>query len=432
MNTQNPITGRPAGQSSEGGEGGQPPLEHKKQSASPKMGKTPPPKKGNDARKQSAPPVPSARVRKRHTIMALSFLVLVAIPIGVSAWYLWAQAKDRYVSFAGFSVRTEEIGSAFELLGGVAEVSGSSSKDTDILFKFIQSPELVARVDERLDLRALWAKADPAEDPVFAYHPPGTIEDMTDYWKRVVGVYSDNGTGLIDLEVQAFTPEDAQTIAEAIYEESSTMINRLSAIARADSTRYAREELDQAEERLKKAREALTRFRNENQIVDPSASIQSQMGILSSLQEQLAQTLIDLDLFRQTASGDDPRIIQAERRVAAIEERIEEERRKLGMGAHPEGKINSSAFADLMGEYERLSVDLEFAQNSYTAALSTYDSAVAEARRQSRYLAAHVSPTLPQAPIYPRRATLLGLVSLFLLLGWATLVLIGYSLRDRR
>ncbi len=379
------------------------------------------------------PPVPRAGWRLRHMLALLSFVLMVAIPTALAGWYLWNRATDRYVSLVGFSVRTEEISSAFELLGGVAELSGSSSSDTDILYRFIQSPELVSRVDGQIDLRALWAKADPARDPVYAYHPPGTIEDMTEYWNRMIRVFSDSGTGLIDLEVQAFAPTDTRRLAEIIYAESSQMINALSDIARDDATAYAAQELDQAVERLKDARTAMTAFRNRNQIVDPNASIQSQMGILSSLQTELAQTLIDLDVLRQGTSAGDPRVTQAERRVEVIEVRIEEERRKMGIGGDgAEAEAGGTAFATMVGDYERLLVDLEFAEQSYTAALAGYDSALAEARRQSRYLAAHISPTLPEAATEPRRVTLLLLVAIFAFLAWTMAVLIGYSLRDRR
>jgi len=398
--------------------------------------------------------VPAARPRLRHWLALGSFLLLVVLPLLLSAWYLWARAHDRYVSYVGFSVRTEEIGSALELLGGVAEFSGSSSSDTDILYKFIQSPELVRRVNAQIDLREIWSRpgrfwTNGAHDPVFAYNPAGalpslfgaesrppggTIEDLTDHWGRMVKVYSDSGTGLIDLEVQAFTAEEARTIARIVYDESADMINRLSAIARADATAYAREELNKAVERLKRARQAMTRFRNETQIVDPSASIQGQMGILSSLQSELAQTFIDLDILRQTARENDPRITQMERRVRVIEERIEAERRKLGIG-EGQGNLqtrNESAFANLVGEYESLAVDLKFAEESYTAAQAAYDTAVAEAQRKSRYLAAHVSPTLPEAATRPDRLALLGLVALFVFLAWAILVLAVYALQDRR
>lgn len=380
--------------------------------------------------------VGAARLHARHGLVIASFVAVVVLPILLSAWYLWARAEDRYASFAGFSIRTEEIGSALELLGGVAEMTGSSSSDTDILYKYIQSQELVAKVDAELDLRSMWSRPgwnwlDSEDDPVFAYHPPGTIEDLTDYWGRMVNVYSDSGSGLIDLEVQAFSPEDAHAIAQMIYDESSAMINRLSTIAREDATRYARDELDRAVDRLKSAREATTRFRNESQIVDPTASVQSQMGILSSLQGQLAQTLIEIDILEQTSSETDPRLTQLERRSEVIEARIEAERGKLGIG-NAEAGSPGGAFADLMGEYERVIVDQEFAEQSYTAALAAYDSALAEAQRQTRYLAAHVEPTQAERSRFPDRMHLLLITSAFCVLGWAMLVLLGYSIRDRR
>lgn len=374
--------------------------------------------------------VPRGRARPRHWIVLISFCLLVALPSCVTAWYLWTRAADRYTSTVGFSIRTEEIGSAIELLGGVAELSGSSTSDTEILYQFIQSQVLVRTVDQALDLRDLWAKGDPQTDPVFTYHPPGTIEDLVAYWRRMVKVYNDD-TGLLELHVQAFTPEDARAIAQMIYDESSQMINRLSAIARDDATRYARDELDRSVERLKSARTALTRFRNRTQIVDPSASVQSQMGLLSSLQLQLAQSLIDLDILRQTTRSGDPRIEKYERRVGVIENRIRHEREKLGLGADQQNP-QTNPFADLVGEYERLAVDREFAEQSYTAALAAYDAAQAEARRQSRYLAAHIAPTLAESSEHPRRWTLQLLVTMFAFLTWAIAVLAAYAIRDRR
>ncbi|MGR3608785.1 MAG: capsule biosynthesis protein [Sulfitobacter sp.] len=410
------------------------------------------------AKHKAHPTVPRARIRLRHIVGLLGLVIMVGGPVAISAWYLWNRAHDRYLSYAGFSVRTEEVGSALEFLGGVAQFSGSSSSDTDILYKFIQSPELVAIIDEQFDLRAIWSKpgsdwTDPETDPVFAYNPDGgilgvsstgspfvelsdgdargSIEDLTKYWQHRVKVHSDSGTGLIDLEVEAFTPEEAQQIAQAIYLESSEMINRLTAIARDDATRYAREELEDAVDRLKEARADLTKFRNRTQIVDPTASIQGQMGLLSSLQAQLAQALIDLDILRQTSRGNDPRVTQEERRVQVIEDRIAEERLKLGIGASG-GEVDETAFANLVGEYERLAVDLEFAELSYTSALAAYDSALAEAQRQSRYLAAHVNPTLPESAVRPERLSNLGMVGLFAFLIWATTFLVLYAIRDRR
>ncbi|WP_245749299.1 capsule biosynthesis protein [Jannaschia pohangensis] len=355
-------------------------------------------------------------------------MLLVAIPTAIGAWYLWTRAADQYASYVGFSVRKEDTSSAIELLGGITELSGSSSSDTDVLYKFLESQRLVRIVDAELDLRAIWSKADPDIDPIFAYHPPGTIEDLLDYWERMVNVHYDSASGLLDLRVNAFTPEDAQAIAEAIFRESTEMINALSSIAREDTLRYTREELEVSVERLKAARTAMTKFRNDNRIVDPEANIQTQVGLLGSLQAQLAEALIDVDMLTGNSSTTDPRVEQQRRRVEVIEARIAAEQDKLG----GTGGDSDTVFANILSEYEGLAVDRQFAEEAYRSSLAAFDSAQAEARRQSRYLAAHVEPTLAEASEYPRRALLLSLMSLFLFLFWSSLTLVFYAVKDRR
>lgn len=373
------------------------------------------------------PPVPRGRMRRRHYGVAFSFLLMLLLPVAISGWYLYTRAVDQYASTVGFSVRSEEVSSAIELLGGITELSGSSSSDTDILYEFIQSQKLVADIDTKLDLRAIWSW--PENDPVFTYRAPGSIEDLVDHWKRMVQVSYDSGTGLIEVRALAFRADDATAIAQEVLDESSAMINSLSDIAREDAIRYARQELDQAVERLKRARQAMTAFRNRHQIVDPAADIQIQVGLLATLQSQLAEALIEQELLTETTRPNDPRIEQATRRIRIIESQIGEERQKLGIGA---SSLDGSAFATVVGEYESLAVDREFAEQSYTGALANYDGALAESRRQSRYLAPYALPTRSEEPRYPQRGVLLGLLTLFLFMFWGILVLIYYSLKDRR
>ena len=374
------------------------------------------------------PPAQLARIKVRHKLLLVSFLVAVVLPLVVTAFYLWARASDQYASYLGFSVRTEESSSAIELLGGITELSGSSSSDTDILFAYLISQELVRKMDDAVDLRGIWSRVSYSSDPIFAYDPPGTIEDLLKHWERKVSIVYDSGSGMIDLRILAFTPEDAKTISQALLEECTAMINNLSAIAREDAVKYAREELEASVVRLKEARRVMTEFRNRTQIVDPAIDTQNQMGLLITLQGQMAEALIELDLLQDTTRQSDPRIVQANRRVGVIQVRIDAERRKLGFGA---GADTGEVFADLVGEYEGLLVDREFAERSYTAALASYDVAQAEARKQSRYLAAHIRPTLAEKAEYPERGKILALMALFLLLGWAILSLVYYSLRDR-
>jgi capsular polysaccharide transport system permease protein len=392
------------------------------------------------AKADAAPPIAStrspmvvkptagpARWRLRHRYLLFSFVFVVFFPVVMSALYLWGKAADQYVSTVGFSVRREEVSSAMDLLGGLTGLSKSSSSDTDILYEFLRSQKLVADIQAKLDLRAIWSK--PEADSIYRFDPAGSIEDLVDYWSKMVRVSYDSSTGLIEVKVLAFAPQDATMIASALLTESSEMINDLSAVAREDAIRYARDELQTAQTRLKSARETVTKFRTLHQLVDPSTDVLSQAGLVGSLQNQLAEAQIEVDLLSDSAQDSDPRMMQAKRKVQVIEARIAAERQKVGANPDDPG---SEAYANLVGDYERIAVDREFGERSYLAALAAYDAAEADARRKSRYLAAHIMPTTAEVSRYPQRGVVLAMISMFLFLGWAVAALVVYSLKDRR
>lgn len=374
-------------------------------------------------------PVRHARLELRHKLILLSFLIVVALPTLIGGWYLWAKAEDQYVSTVGFSVRKEESSPSVDILGGITQLTGSTTaSDTDILYDFLRSEDIVARIDGLIDLRSRFSKAWPT-DPAFALDPSSSIEDLAKYWRRQVRVLYNTSTRLITLEVSAFTREDAYEIAKATFEESNRTINRLSDIAREDATRFARTELNRSQQRLTETRQALTAFRMRTQIVDPMADLAGQMGVLNSLQNQLAEALISLDTLRENARADDQRIIQAEQRITAIRSRIAEERSKFGAVGENTG---GESYAQLVSDYERLAADMEFAETAFRSAQAAYDAAVAEAQRQSRYLAAHIEPKIAEASIAPNRVKLLGSLFGIALLLWSIGLLIYYSIRDRR
>ncbi len=369
--------------------------------------------------------VSPAKMRTRHYGVLLSMCLMVLAPIGLAAWYLWTHAADQYESRVGFTVRAEGQAVAPDLFGGLLGSSGgSTSEDMSILSAYIISQEMVELLDAKLDLRAKFSV--PTEDPIYAYDPKGTIEDLVTYWQRMVVVDHNTSSGLMELTVYAFSAQDAQEISAAVLDQSGKVINNLSAIAREDSTRYARENLENARARANASRAALAAFRVKNKVADPAVAVASQMGVVSSLQHDLASALVELDLIRAASKANDPRIVQLERRITIIEGRIEQERSNVGIGA------DGAGFAELLSEYESLTVETTFAEQTYLAARAGFDSAMSSAAQQSRYLASFVLPTRAEASTAPDRpmATLIiGLIAFFI---WASVVLIYYALRDRR
>jgi len=377
----------------------------------------------------AARPAKGARRRKRHWSLFAGFLAIVIAPLGVSSWYLNVRALPQYEASVAFTVRREDAISPAEMLGGFAGLSGSSSSDTDILNEFLQSADLIRALDAEYDLAAHYSAAF-AQDPVFGFDPNGTVEDLTRYWRRMMRVNYDQSTGLIALSIRAFDDAMALALAQAVLSESRTVINDLSAIARDDITDLAKTDLSEAEAALAAARSALTEFRAAEQIVDPRADLQGQVGLISALQEQLADEMIRADLLKTQTRPEDPRLVAGEQRIAVIRARIAEERQKIGTGIG--SAATGSDYARLVGQHEILTVELEIASEAYTAARTALEAARAEARRQTRYIAPFIKPALPERATAPNTALILGVMAAFLTLGWILMTLVFYALRDRR
>jgi capsular polysaccharide transport system permease protein len=386
--------------------------------------------RGGAAEAVAAPAPLPARARPRHWGALAGFLALVLLPFAAATGYLFLRAAPQYHSEVAFSVRSEEATSATAgLLGALTQVGGGTAPDAAILYEYIRSQEIVAAVDARLDLRAIWNRPGGGwrdGDPVFTLGDDRAIEALHRQWLRMVTVSYDTAAGIIDVVARAFAPEEAHAIAEAILAESSALVNELAEQAREDAVRFAREELAEAEANLAEVRARLAGFRREHSLVDPSADVAGQSGLLNALNAELAQALVDRDVLTSYAGEGDQRVLQADRRIAAITERIEDERATLGVTGV------AGTLPEVVGRFEELSLDLEFANTAYTQALAGLAAARAEARRQSRYLAPHVRPTLATTALYPRRFLLAGLAGLFLLLGWGTLMLVYYNVRDNR
>ena len=373
-----------------------------------------------------------ASMQRRHWGIVASFFLLVLAPLLAVVFYLWTIAEDQYVSTAGFIVRSQETSASADALSGLGGLlaGGSTASDSDVLYAFIQSQEMVEAVENRVGLRQHFSAHWP-QDWAFALWPEATLEELTGYWQRILGIAYESDSGLIEVKASAYDPQTAQAITTAVVATSQDRINALNEQAREDAMRYARADLDEALEQLKAAREAMTQFRTRTRIVDPAADIQGRMGVMNNLQQQLAAALIDFDLLRGALSPDDPRLKTAERTIKVIRERIDIERQTFASADNTETGAIGEDYPSLIAEFERLTVDQNYAEESYRAALGALEVARDEATRQSRYLATYIKPTLAESSKYPNRLIIAGLAGLLLLMVWSIIVLIYYSIRDR-
>lgn len=374
----------------------------------------------------------TARPRKRHFLFVLSFILLVPLPTAIAASYLYTIAADQYSSRVSFSIRSEEFTNPLDALGSLGQLSTGTSSDVSILNEYIRSQKILEDMSSSVDLETIYTR--PEFDPVFAMQPDQPIENILTYWKRMTHITYDSGSGLIDIETFAFTPEDANEIASAVMYASSELVEMLSNIARDDTIRHAQYELTQARDRLTTTRTALGQLRDREQIIDPRIDLESRMGVVTALEQKLANALVEYDLLTGSTLAGDRRLKIEERTIAAIEDRIIQERNKIGHSSDKQvsGEQDGASLSNIIGDYETLLADREFAERAYIAAAASYDSALAEARRKSRYLAAHIPPTMAQSPEKPKRLTLTLGVFGSSLLFWMIATLTVYAMLDRR
>lgn len=357
-----------------------------------------------------------------------SFLAFVALPLGLAAFYLWEHAADRYASRTAFSIRSNDTTAPLEIFGAITQLGTSSSvMDGEILYDFIQSQSMLDAARDTLDLETIYNRA--PSDWFFRLGDAQPVEELLDHWQRMTDVSINPATGILTVETRAFSAQDARALASSVLTASASLVNELSEAARDDAVGYAALELGEAEARLRRIRTKLRAFRDLEQEVDPTQNARAALGLVAALEEDRARAQIQLDQLSGVLGPQAPRIQTLRRRLATLDGRIAEERTRLGSGS---AKTGDRQLADVVGDYEELLVDREFAEQAYTLSLATYEQAQAEARRQNRYLAVHIPPTLSEEAEYPDRWVWLGTIGGLATALWAITLLILANIRERR
>lgn len=375
---------------------------------------------------------PGVPRRRRGGWLFLSFLCLLALPAALVGHYLFEQAADQYHSRLGFSVRSgtsQQTMPAPDLLGALG--GGPSplvASESYVVYDYLRSQEIVTAVDRDIDLRAVFSRA--PDDWVFALGPEASTEDLVRHWRRQVSVVYDTLSGIVTVEVRTFDRDSATALAQAILGHATRLVNDISRAARDDTVGFAEAELGEAEDRLQAARARIRTYRNLEQKTAAEDQIRIATGLIAALERDLAAARVDLQIAGSFTKDDDPRVLRLTNRIAVLEARIADERKRFGRGDGPDG-AGEKSLADVIGDFEELEVEREFAETAYKTALAGLQAAKADARRTQRYLAVHIRPTTADAPQYPERFEILGLTIAALFVLWAVSVLIVSNIRDR-
>jgi capsular polysaccharide transport system permease protein len=373
-------------------------------------------------------------LRKQRRRRRLVMVLWIVIPTLIAALYYGIIASNGYVSETQM-VLSEQGGAPG--IGGMAGAAGKSSvlsllgmgagdsmqgDETAIVVNYLQSAEAMAALDQKIGLRKMWSA--PSVDYFSRLPANASQEGFHKYYLKHITVTYDEADPVIELQAEAFRPEDAQLIVKTLVTLAQDKLNTAFTGMREDSLRFARSELTQSEHQLAAVNERLRVFRNENRDIDPKFSAQTVGSVTGGLFGQLAAAEANLRTVLSYAKPNSPQVRALKAHIDALKQQISADRGLLA------GNATEKPYADRLAAYEDLLLDQKFAQDAYTAAMSFLATNRATLSHQQAYLVDFLTPTLPQDAMEPQRtrAVLLTLVVTALL--WLTGSLVASALRE--
>jgi capsular polysaccharide transport system permease protein len=358
-----------------------------------------------------------------------SFLLCVLVPSLCYLFYGAVIASDEYVAEARLTVRAsqEQRTSGLDASSIISKITGSGSKstvqDAFIVINYIKSRAIIADLGGRDFFEKIYSRSDA--DFVSRLSKGADIEELWKYWNEKAKVNIDTMSGIITLQIQAYTPEDAMKIAQAVVELSERLVNDVSKRSRSDAVQRAEVEVELAGKKLARARQKLVEFRNEHVLIDPLSRAKS----IGEMVGQLTLERLEIDNNLRSLSGvlaaDSPSQRLQRTRLATLDQQITSLKQKL-----TDSKGSDTVSAQL-ATFEELDLNEKFTEKMYSVSQASYEKARQEREKQLLYLVVVVRPTTPESATYPRVALTTALWFSTLLIFWGIGALLTAAIQDQ-
>ncbi len=338
-----------------------------------------------------------------------SFKIVYILMIPVILYYLFF-AADRYVSSLTLSVRS--MSSDVAPSSGLASLIGiNAGAREDVLFlqEYIHSLDMLKILDKEVHLRLLYQAQ--SKDPFFALTPQSSQEDFLKFYQNRTKIVFEDVSGLLKVDVEGFTPQDSQIIANAILKESERFVNEVSHKAAREQMAFAEKELLKAKERLQKAQNALLAFQARYGVFDPLKQAEAKTNLTNTIEGQISTKETELATMRSYLNEDAPQIVMLKSEIDALKEQLNKETSKII------STKNSKRLNDLAAKFQDLTIEAQFAQDAYTLALTSVETTRIESSRKIKQLVVIQGANEPQSPTYPRK--LYNLITIFVILSVA-------------
>jgi capsular polysaccharide transport system permease protein len=357
---------------------------------------------------------------RRHIVLLLT----VIAPTCLAVLYYGFIASDVFISESRFLVRSPQHPTQGGFVGELLQGSGitHSQDDTYSVRDYILSRDALRELDAKLGVRNAFASKQI--DPMNRFSGlfrDDSFEDFFRYYGKHVGMDYDPASSISTLTVRAFTAQDAQRINDSLLQMSERLVNTLNVRSRQDLIHYAVDEVKLATDKATAAALSLFEYRSKQAVFEPDKQAAIQLESVAKIQEELITTEAQLAQV-QTLSPNNPQI-------SGLESRVDTLRHAIGTEAAKVTSVNGS-FSARAPDFERLTLEMGFADKQLGVALADLETARSEALRQQLYLERLVQPNLPDKAMEPRRIRSAFTVLLIGLIAWGVVSLLIAAIRE--
>lgn len=328
----------------------------------------------------------------------------------LTALYWLVMASDRYVSEVSvITQRTDQVtGQSFDFSTLVAGAGVSTRPDQLLLREYLLSIDMLHTLDSELDLRGHYS--DPQRDWLSRmWGRDRELEWFHRHYLSRTEVEFDDYAGVLRIKAQAYDPATAKAITGILVREGESFMNRMAHELADVQVTFLAAQVEEAQERVMQTRQALLEFQNASGMVSPQAVAESIAAIIARLESQRTDLQTQLAALPARLDANHPNIVRLKQSIEAVDRQIARERAKL---ASPSGNtLNYTVEA-----FQRLEMDVSFAQDIYKTALVALERGRMDATRTLKKVSVLQEASLPEYPLQPRRiynaivTLLLGLV----------------------
>lgn len=363
----------------------------------------------------------------------LGFILVVVVPTLVASGYYVFYAADQYMSDAMFVVRGQsQSASALSTILTSTTGIGRSEDDTYAVQDFMTSRDALEELVRDNDIRAVFNR--PEADALARFPrqflPLGdnslwgnSFEHFYEYYQKHVTVELDSTTGVSTMKIRSFRPDDSQKIANALLAAAERLVNRMNERQRETVMGDARKELKLAEGRVEAIAADIAKFRNQQEVVDPTKQSAAMLQSLTVLQDTLIKTKLQLAQI-MSSSRQSPLIPEYQQRVVAMQGQIDEAKRRI-TGV-------DGSMVPKMTTYDLLTLRREFADKQLASATASLEQARQKAEQKQIYVETIVRPNEADYPAYPRKIASIALVFFGSLGAFGLLSLIAAGAREHK